>query len=75
VLNWLWLALAEQGRGNAGEARRWSEKARAWLDQYATGMPDRAQEELGLELHNWLEAHILSREVEALLRASPNAPK
>jgi serine/threonine-protein kinase len=75
VLNWLWLALAEHGRGKAGEARRWAEKARAWLDWYAAGMPDRAQQELGLDLHNWLEAHILRREVEALLRASPRTPK
>jgi serine/threonine-protein kinase len=75
VLNWLWLALAEQGRGNAAEARRWSEKAGAWLDQYSAGMPVRAQQDLGLDLHNWLEAHILRREVEALLPASPNAPK
>jgi hypothetical protein len=31
-------------------------------------MPDRADEELGLHLHNWLEAHALRREAEALMR-------
>jgi hypothetical protein len=30
-------------------------------------MPARAEEELGLHLHNWLEAHVLRREPEALI--------
>jgi tetratricopeptide (TPR) repeat protein len=67
VLNWLWLALANQRLGKADEARRWLVKAQAWLDQYGGGMPARADEELGLHLHNWLEAHVLRREAEALL--------
>jgi tetratricopeptide (TPR) repeat protein len=67
VLNWLWLALAHQRLGKADEARRWLGKAQAWLDQYRDGMPARADEELGLHLHNWLEAHVLRREAEALL--------
>jgi len=69
-LNWLWLALAHQRLGKAEEARRWLGKAQAWLDQYGDGMPSRA-EELGLHLHNWLEAHVLRREAEALLGAGP----
>jgi serine/threonine-protein kinase len=68
VLNWLWLALAQQRLGKAKEARRWLDKATAWLDQYRDGMPDGAEGELGLHLHNWLEAHVLRREAEALLR-------
>ena len=67
VLNWLWLALANQRLGKADEARRWLEKAQAWLDQYGDGMPVRAEEELGLHLHNWLEGHLLRREAEALI--------
>jgi tetratricopeptide (TPR) repeat protein len=67
VLNWLWLALAQQRLGRAKEARRWLDKATAWLDQYRDGMPNRA-EELGLHLHNWLEAHVLRREAETLIR-------
>jgi hypothetical protein len=31
-------------------------------------MPGRAEEELGLDLHNWLEAHVLRREAEAMIR-------
>src|SRR5262249_20814781 len=64
VLNWLWLALAYQRLGQADEARRWLDKARVWLDQYAEGMPARADEQFGLHLHNWLEAHVLRREAE-----------
>jgi hypothetical protein len=67
VLNWLWLALANQRLGKAEEAQRWLVKAQGWLDRYGDGMPARADEELGLHLHNWLEAHVLRREAEALL--------
>ena len=69
VLNWLWLALAEHRLGKAEEARRWLNKAQAWLDQYRDGMPARAEEEFGLHLHNWLEAHVLRREAEALIES------
>jgi tetratricopeptide (TPR) repeat protein len=68
VLNWLWLALAHQRLGKPEEARRWLAKAQAWLDQYRDGMPARAEEEVGLHFHNWLEAHVLRQEAEALLR-------
>jgi serine/threonine-protein kinase len=68
VLNWLWLALAHQRLGKSEEARRWLDRATEWLDQYRAGMPDRADEELGLHLHDWLEAHVLQREAEALFR-------
>ena len=68
VLNWLWLALAQQSLGKPQEARRWLDKATAWLDQYRDGMPGGTDEELGLHLHNWLEAHVLRREAEALLQ-------
>jgi serine/threonine-protein kinase len=68
VLTWLWLALVQQRLGRTDEARGWLHKATAWLDQYRDGMPVRAEEELGLHLHNWLEAHVLRREAEAGLR-------
>jgi tetratricopeptide (TPR) repeat protein len=68
VLDWLWLALAQQRLGRAEEARRWLRLAQAWLDRYAE-MPPRAEEELGLHLHNWLEAHVLRREAEQLLQS------
>jgi hypothetical protein len=68
VLNWLWLALANHHLGKPEEARRWLGKAQAWLSQFGDGLPSRA-EELGLDLHNWLEAHVLRREAERLLPA------
>jgi tetratricopeptide (TPR) repeat protein len=72
VLNWLWLALGNQRLGKAEEARRWLGKAQSWLDQYSGGMPAHAEEDLGLHFHNWLEAHVLRREAEALIR--PTGP-
>jgi tetratricopeptide (TPR) repeat protein len=68
VVTWLWLALAHQRLGKAEEARRWLGKAQAWPDQYGDGMPARADAEVGLHLHNWLEAHVLRREAEALIQ-------
>jgi tetratricopeptide (TPR) repeat protein len=75
ILNWLWLALADQRLGKVEEARRWLSKAQTWLDQYRDGMPNRAEEDLALHLHNWLEAHILRREAEALLGTEPAESK
>jgi tetratricopeptide (TPR) repeat protein len=75
VVNWLWLALTNQRLGKTEEARRWLDKARAWLDQYDDGMPSRADEALGLHLHNWLEAQALRREAEAMIpQATSTAP-
>jgi tetratricopeptide (TPR) repeat protein len=73
VVNWLWLALAHQRLGQSEEARRWLGKSQAWLEQFADGMPTRAEQELGLHLHNWLEAQVLRREAEALI--GPTAPR
>jgi len=70
VLNWLWLALANERLGKHEEARRWLDKARAWLDQFGGGMPPGADQIFGLHLHNWLEAHALRREAEGLIQPS-----
>jgi serine/threonine-protein kinase len=67
VLNWLWLALSYQKLGNPNEAKRWLEKAAYWLDQQGGRMPPQSSV-MGSDLHNWLEAHVLRREAEALLR-------
>jgi tetratricopeptide (TPR) repeat protein len=71
VVNWVWLALANQRLGKPEEARRWLNKARVWLDQYNGGVPVDAETKLGLHLHNWLEANVLRREAEELIK--PNA--
>jgi tetratricopeptide (TPR) repeat protein len=67
VLSWLWLALAHQKMGKRDEARRWLGKAANWLDQQGGRMP-RESPTTGAHLHNWLEAHVLRREAQALLR-------
>jgi tetratricopeptide (TPR) repeat protein len=67
VVNWIWLALADQRLGKNDEALRWLEKAQKWLDQFRDGVPANAEVEYGLHLHNWLEANILRREAEALI--------
>jgi hypothetical protein len=75
VLNWLWLALAHQRLGETEEARRWLDRAVLWLDRFPRGMPARAEQGLGLHLHNWLEAHILRREAEALMGAAASVSR
>jgi tetratricopeptide (TPR) repeat protein len=75
VLNWLWLGLAHQRLGKTEDAQRWLDKALAWLDQYRDGMPARADEELGLHFHNWLEAHVLRREAESVIVPNLQVPK
>jgi tetratricopeptide (TPR) repeat protein len=66
VLNWLWLALAYQRGDNSAEARLWLDRAVRWLDQQGDRMPLETRD-LGLHLHNWLEAHALRQEAEALI--------
>jgi hypothetical protein len=71
LLNWLWLALAHQKLGKIDEARRWLDRASSWLDEQGDRMPIelplRGPPYMGLHLHNWLEAHVLRREAEALI--------
>jgi tetratricopeptide (TPR) repeat protein len=69
VLNWLWLAMASERLGKHEEARQWLDKAQVWLDQLGDGMPAGAEQQFGLDLHNWLEAHVLRREAEALIQS------
>ena len=63
------LALANLKRGNTSEGRLWLGKAALWLDQLGDRMP-RETRDLGLHRHAWLEAHVLRREAEGLLRAA-----
>lgn len=70
VLNWLWLALAHHHLGESDKAQAWRNKAVTWLNSVGTEMPLNAND-LGLHLHNWLEAHILLREVNSLLTMKP----
>ncbi len=48
---------------------------KAWLDQYGEEMPARAAAEMGLHLHNLLEAHVVRREAERIMLADlPASP-
>jgi tetratricopeptide (TPR) repeat protein len=71
VVNWLWLALASHKLGENERARRWLDKADAFLDSVGSELPANAEHLFGLHLHNWLEAHVLRREAAALLSPSP----
>jgi hypothetical protein len=62
--------LAKHRLGKPEEARGWLDKARTWLDQFGGGMPRDADAAFGLHFHNWLEAHVLRREAEMLIRAT-----
>jgi tetratricopeptide (TPR) repeat protein/tRNA A-37 threonylcarbamoyl transferase component Bud32 len=69
ILNWLWLAIANHQLGRTEESARWHATAVAWLDALDGRMPDNAAA-LGFHLHNWLEAQVLRRESDLLLRPS-----
>jgi tetratricopeptide (TPR) repeat protein len=68
VLNWLWLALAEQRLGKSEEARAWLKRADAWLTEQGGSLKIGAERTSGLDLHNWLEAHVQLREAYRLLK-------
>jgi hypothetical protein len=61
------LSLACQKLGQDDEARRWRDQAGDWLARQGTELPADARAR-GLHLHNWLEAHVLRREVAEVLR-------
>jgi hypothetical protein len=60
--------MSQERLGKSEEASRWLNKATNFLDELRGSLPDRAEEHFGLNLHNWLEAQILRREAEALIR-------
>jgi serine/threonine-protein kinase len=69
VLSWLWLAMCHHKTASPNEARRWLAKSTDWLDQQGGRMP-LDPNTTGANRHNWLEAHVLRREVEALLASA-----
>ncbi len=61
IVTWVWLSRVQLGLGDHDAAKQWLGKATAYLDQSAT-KPE------AIHLHNWLEAQILCREIEATLQ-------
>ena len=72
VLNWLWLSLSCHRLGKETEAQRWLDKARSWFDEQQGRLPWPTEGHIALHLHDWLEAHILLREAEEVLKATMN---
>jgi serine/threonine protein kinase/tetratricopeptide (TPR) repeat protein len=60
IVAWVWLSRVQLGLGDHDAARLWLAKATSYLDQ-SEAKPEE------IHLHNWLEAQILRREVEAKL--------
>jgi hypothetical protein len=64
----MWLALTYHRLNQPVEARREFDEAEKWLEKYPDGIPPDAEKRLRLHLHNWLEVHVLRREVAPFLR-------
>jgi tetratricopeptide (TPR) repeat protein len=73
VLNWLWLAMAQHRLGQADDARRSLDKAERWFAEHGREMPAGAAGPEALTLHDWLEAHVLRREADALVKGAVGA--
>jgi serine/threonine protein kinase/Flp pilus assembly protein TadD len=65
--NWFGLALVCQGQGKTAEATQWLEKGQAWIEGCAPGKPTSRVASQTLSTHDWLAAHVLCREAEAVL--------
>ena len=65
VVNWLVLAMAHQQQGQATEAAQWLDKATAWFNKATPKQPGAP---VTLSAADWLEAQVLRREAEALVK-------
>jgi tetratricopeptide (TPR) repeat protein len=73
VVNWLVLSMAHHRLGQADEARRWLDRANAWIDRHGQGMPQEAVDATWLGAHDWLACQLLRREAETLLASAAPA--
>jgi tetratricopeptide (TPR) repeat protein len=64
-LNWFGLALLHHGRGHPDEARQCLDKGIQWLERKGPPSPARPAD---LQSQDWLEAQLLRREAEELLK-------
>jgi hypothetical protein len=67
VVNWLLRAMTHHHLGQAEEARKWLDKAGAWLDQAAGPSPGEQAARLHLDLHDVMACRLLGREAQILL--------
>ena len=69
-LNWLILAMACHRHNQHDEALQWLAKAVQWQNQLAKAKDEGPTCPPNLDLADWIEFHVLFREVSALLKAS-----
>ena len=71
--DWLFLALAHHRLGHAGEARRWLEKAVAWIERATQGQLKDARTPTPLRWNDRVALEALRREAEAVLGPAPQS--
>jgi tetratricopeptide (TPR) repeat protein len=74
VESWLFLALAHQRLGHDEEARRWLDKAVAWIDQRQLGRPEDATGRASLPWQDRLQLILLCQEAKAAVRGGGPKP-
>lgn len=67
LTNWLWLALASEQSGGSAESERWFAKGDAWFERVGNERPPDGPS--AIDLHGWLEAQVLRREMAAAMAA------
>jgi serine/threonine-protein kinase len=76
VINWLWMAMAQQRLGQKAYAQKYFQKAEEWFKKYGEEMPFLKNWTTALHPHDWLEAHILFQEAKGLIKGKkPASPK
>jgi serine/threonine-protein kinase len=75
VLNWLWMAMAQQRLGQKDYAQKYFQKAEEWFARYGKEMPYLKNWTSELHLHDWLEAHVLFREAQTVIKKAPAKAK
>jgi eukaryotic-like serine/threonine-protein kinase len=68
VLNRLWWVLVQDQQGHKEDAREALITAGQWFDKHGRVMPSKKEGTVALHLHDWLEAHILRREAQSLVK-------
>jgi serine/threonine-protein kinase len=71
VLLRLWLVLALHGQGQTDEARKQLARAERQLEKWGKELPGRTEGKIRLHLHDWMEAHVLQREAERVVKMGP----
>jgi WD40 repeat protein len=74
VVNWLLLAQVQHRLGHAEEARRWLDKAAAWLDRATQTTPRKQAELLKLDLPDLMACRLLRREAQLLITGKADDP-